>query len=81
MDKRQLILSVAAITLFGCASSKVSTLPVASESSHAVKTIAMSPKGGPMTDEIAVELSNKGFEVIDTISMIKSLVQLITCPN
>jgi len=76
MNKRRFILSVAALTLFGCSSSKVSTLPAASESSHAVKSIAMSPKGGPMTDAIAVELSNKGFEVIDSSSMIKLLDRL-----
>ncbi len=71
-----LLVATMAITLFGCASSKVTTLPIASQPSHPVKTIAMQPKAGPVTGAIAVEFSNKGFEVIDSSSMADLLDRL-----
>lgn len=77
MKRRLFICScVAAIALAGCASSKVSTLPTTSEAGHAVKAIAMAPSGGVLADAIAVELVNRGFQVIDSESTTKLFVRL-----
>lgn len=76
MIKRQFLVLLAAISLFGCASSKITSIPAATPPSHQVKTIAIQPKAGAVTEAIAVEFSNKGFEVIDSPSMAKLLDRL-----
>mgnify|MGYP003595703542 CR=1 len=77
MNKRQfLVWSAVVISMCGCASSKISSLPVTATANHSVKAIAMAPSGGILADAVAVELSNRGYEVIDSPSTTKLLVRL-----
>lgn len=54
--------------LSGCAGSKVSSIPTSSKNVHAVKVIAMIPGGGVISDAVGVELTNRGFMVVDADS-------------
>lgn len=69
------VLVFAATLLGGCASSKVSVLPVAAAPSHPVKAIALAPGGGLLADAVAVELSNRGYNIIDTATTTSLLVR------
>lgn len=62
---RVLCAVVIGFSILACAGSKVSSMkgPAPSEE---VAAIAMAPSGGVLADAIAVELFNRGFEVVDT---------------
>jgi hypothetical protein len=74
--RKIIIAALTSIALAGCASSKVSSLPATSYSGPAIHTIAMAPSGGLLADAVAVELSAKGFRVIDTTATSNLLVRL-----
>ena len=75
--KKQIFLAVFLTALLGgCASSKLSSMPVASQAKHAVKVIAFAPGGGLLADAVGVELANRGFTVIDSSSTSSMLVRL-----
>ena len=63
-------------TLAGCASSKVSSLPVSSTTEQSVKVIAFAPGGGVLADAIGVELSNRGLTVIDSAATSSMMIRL-----
>ncbi|MBV5301038.1 MAG: hypothetical protein J0649_04530 [Methylococcales bacterium] len=67
---------LACISLIGCASSRISTLPISDKLIHPVKAIALAPDGGLLADAVGVELSNKGFTVIDSVSTSRLMVRL-----
>lgn len=60
----------------GCASSKVSQLPVANSASHPVRAIAMAPEGGLLAEAVGIELSNRGYTIIDSSSTSKLMIRL-----
>lgn len=62
-------------SILACAGSKVSSMkgPAPSE---AVASIAMAPSGGVLADAIAVELFNRGFQVVDTTQTTALLTRL-----
>ncbi len=65
------------IVLFvGCATSRTSTLPVSGRLATSVKVIALDPGGGLLADAVGVELSNKGFTVIDSATTSKLMARL-----
>jgi hypothetical protein len=76
MKVRIALLVFSAALLGGCASSKVSSLPVANQAKHAVKVIAFAPGGGLLADAVGVELSNRGFTVIDSSTTSSMMVRL-----
>jgi hypothetical protein len=51
-------------------------MPVAGKVSHPVKAIALAPDGGLLADAVGVELSNKGFTVVDSVATSKLMVRL-----
>jgi hypothetical protein len=65
-----------AALLSGCATSSVSSLPAISKSSEPVKVIALGSGGGMLADAVGVELSNRGFSVIDVSAMTQMMVRL-----
>ncbi len=65
---------VAIIGLAGCIGSQVSTIPA--QVSHPVGTIALMPGGGLFADAIGVEISARGFRVIDTATTSSLMVRL-----
>jgi predicted GNAT family acetyltransferase len=77
MKAIKLFCCLAALLLAGCSSSKISTLPVSgSQSFHSVKVIAFTPGGGLVADAVGVELSNRGFTVIDSSTVSSMMVRL-----
>lgn len=77
MKKAVLVAFVlACASLVGCASSRLSTLPVLGKVSHPIKAIALAPDGGLLADAVGVELSNKGFTVVDSVATSKLMVRL-----
>jgi hypothetical protein len=76
VNRRLYISLLAAALLSSCASSKVSSLPVSSQAKHTVKVIAFSPGGGLLADAVGVELSNRGFTVIDSATMSSMMIRL-----
>lgn len=66
----------AALLLGGCATSSLSTLPVAARPSQPMNVIAMAPGGGILADAVGVELANRGFNVIDVSTTSQMLVRL-----
>ena len=74
---RNLIVLVAASAfLTACAASKISSLPVSSMPANPVNAIAMAPDGGLLADAVAVDLSNRGYTVIDSATTSKMMVRL-----
>ena len=67
---------VSTALLWGCASSKVSSLPVSSQTKHTVKVIAFAPGGGLLADAVGVELLNRGFTVIDSTTTSSMMIRL-----
>ncbi len=64
------------LALAGCASSKVSMAPAVIRASHPVQVIAMAPGGGLLADAVAVELSNRGYMVIDPAATSNLMVRI-----
>lgn len=62
--------------LSGCGSSKLSTLPVMHEEQHSVQIIALAPEGGLLAEAVGIELSNRGYTIIDSASTSKLLIRL-----
>ena len=75
MNRRISLLLLSAGLLGGCASSKLSSLPVSGQAKHAVKVIAFVPGGGLLADAVGVELSNRGFTVIDSATTSSMMVR------
>lgn len=71
----RLLAIISAAALAGCASSKVSTIGKANLN-HPVNTIAMAPSGGVLADAVALELFNRGYNVIDTNQMSQLMVRM-----
>ena len=69
-------LILSALIIAGCASSKVSQLPIASVASHSVRAIAMAPEGGLLAEAVGIELSNLGYTIIDSSSTSKLMIRL-----
>lgn len=76
MNKRHVLSMLALAMLGGCASSKISSVPIASQTKHAVKVIAFAPGGGLLADAVGVELSNRGFTVIDSSTTSSMMIRL-----
>ena len=77
MNRRNMLLSIAsALLLAACASSQISKVLVSGGVMHPVKSIAMAPDGGLLADAVAVELSNRGYNVIDSATTSKMMVRL-----
>lgn len=76
--KKVVLVAVAFVcaSLVGCASSRISTMPVSEKVSHPIKAIALAPDGGLLADAVGVELSNKGFTIIDSVATSKLMVRL-----
>jgi hypothetical protein len=71
-----LVVVILAVFVSGCASSKVSVVPVAGALTHSVKSIAMSPDSGLLAEAVAVELSNRGYTIIDSATTSRTMVRL-----
>jgi hypothetical protein len=76
LNNRRTFIVAAALAVTGCSGSQVSSLPVAAAPSHPVRAIAMAPSGGLLADAVAVELSNRGYTVIDGADTSRMLVRL-----
>jgi outer membrane lipopolysaccharide assembly protein LptE/RlpB len=63
-----------ALLLGGCGFSQTSSAPVAQR--VPVNTIAMMPGGGILADAVAVELSSRGFKIIDPAATSSLIVRL-----
>ena len=75
--KKYIALALVSVAfLGGCASSKMSSSPVASQTKHIVKVIAFAPGGGLLADAVGVELSNRGFTVIDSSTTTNMMIRL-----
>lgn len=64
------------ILLSSCASSRVSTAPVGTNSKHPVQSIAMAPEGGLLAEAVGIELANLGYTLFDSASTSRLLVRL-----
>ncbi len=60
----------------GCSTSKISALPVTGQPTHSVKVIAFMPGSGLVADAVGVELSNRGFTIIDSTTVSSMMVRL-----
>lgn len=75
--KRRLALVILTVAfLGGCASSKISSLPIAGQVKHSVKVIAFAQGGGLLAEAVGVELSNRGFTVIDASTTSSMMIRL-----
>lgn len=63
---RKLILIMFCAFLAGCAGPKISQLPIATGHKYVVRMMAMTAGGGLLADAVAVDLSNQGFNVLDS---------------
>jgi hypothetical protein len=66
----------AIVAVTGCATSRLSAVPTAGKTPASVRTIALAPTGGLLAEAVGVELSNKGFVVIDSASTSKLMIRL-----
>ena len=76
---KRLICTMLTPTIFllsGCGSSKLSTLPVMHKEQYSVQTIALAPEGGLLAEAVGIELSNRGYIIIDSTSTSKLLIRL-----
>ena len=62
--------------LSGCSTSKISALPITGEPTQEVKVIAFMPGSGLVADAVGVELSNRGFTIIDSTTVSSMMVRL-----
>lgn len=77
MQRLPAILLMSACTLLAaCAGSRVSTMPASGRVTHSINAIALAPEGGLLADAVGIELSNRGFTVIDSASTSKLMVRL-----
>ena len=69
---------LALVAIVGCASSKISQLPITSAiaPTHVVRSIAMANEGGLLAEAVGIELSNLGYTVIDSSTTSKLMVRL-----
>jgi hypothetical protein len=75
--RRLIITSLAILPFLGaCASSKISSAPVANQAKHNVRSIAFMPGGGLLADAVGVELANRGLTVIDSASTSSMMIRL-----
>ena len=75
--KRRSLLAISSITLLSaCASSKVSSVSAPNQTKQVVKVIAFAPGGGLLADAVGVELSNRGFTIIDSATTSSMMVRL-----
>lgn len=74
--KKLVFLFLASMLLTACAASKISSLPVSSVPANPINAIAMAPDGGVLADAVAVDLSNRGYTVIDSATTSKLMVRL-----
>jgi hypothetical protein len=68
--------AVVIVITTGCATSKMSSAPMASQVRHSVSVIALAPGGGMLTDAVGIELANHGFTIIDPSSTSNMMVRL-----
>lgn len=73
-DGMRCLIVLGALFLSGCGTSQTSSLPTTQNA--AVKTIAMMPGGGILADAVAIELSARGFRVIDSAATSSLMVRL-----
>lgn len=76
MKKLFVVTLTSLLAMSGCASSKISSIPISSQAKHFVKVIAFAPGGGLLADAVGVELSNRGFTVVDSSSTSSIMVRL-----
>lgn len=77
MRMRQLILTIVLpVLVSSCATSKVSTVLAPSQAQQKVRSIAIAPGGGLLADAVGVDLSNRGFTVIDPAATSNMMVRL-----
>lgn len=60
----------------GCGTSQVSSIAPATQERIQVRSIAMMPGGGLLADAVAVELSNRGFNIVDSATTTNLMVRL-----
>jgi hypothetical protein len=72
------VVSVLAIcaAVTACVASKLSTIPVSGRLAAPVKIIALDPGGGLLADAVSVELSNRGFTVLDSATTSRMMARL-----
>lgn len=74
--KHTLTLGALALAIAGCsAASKISMMPAAS-GAPPVNAIALAPEGGLLADAVGVELSNRGFKVIDAATTSRMMTRV-----
>lgn len=78
MKKLQLLVALLSVVIVasGCATSKMSSAPIASQIKHNVEVVALAPGGGLIADAVGVELANRGFTIIDPSSTSSMMVRL-----
>ena len=67
---------VFAFSITACSTAKISTLPISSQATHLVRSIAMAREGGLLAEAIGIELANRGYVIIDSSSTSKLLIRL-----
>ena len=70
------VIVASTLLLVSCASSKISSLPISNVPTNPINSIAMAPDGGLLADAVAVDLSNRGYTVIDSATTSKLMVRL-----
>mgnify|MGYP000031128157 CR=1 FL=1 len=77
MNKRLFLMAAfSSLFLMGCAASKVSSMPVSGVPTHPINAIAIAPDSGILAEAVAVDLSNRGYTVIDSSTTSKMMVRL-----
>jgi len=74
--RRRAVLLLATLLVSACGAARVSSVPVTGRATHPVTTIAMAPSGGLLADAVAVELSNRGYTVVDAADTSRMMVRL-----
>src|ERR1043166_7105810 len=79
MEKNSFSLFIVCLAIFvsSCGMSRISAgPPMQVRIDNPIKSIAMAPSGGLLADAIAVELANRGYQVIDTAQTSQLLVRV-----
>lgn len=76
--KIRLLIVALSVSILGaaCATSKVSNVTAPSQSQQKVRSIAIAPGGGLLADAVGVDLSNRGFTVIDPAATSNMMIRL-----